>query len=257
MALKDYYDEADILESFSWIALPDKVRINKLAYLYIKEEGDIRRRSRGYYRPTKGTVGTFVKSLYRPPRGAIGPTTERVLWEIRAQKAKRTGREKNPQWAWPAPPSRSTARHAYSAWKSERMNRVSERRFGITESKYRDDEPKPTSHNCVGITTISNCLVIVDGGSWYSHPRVYIKDKMTGKEAVYVLGGDSRCASLIDALSRMAPKNVLRKLFDGATCRLSPEGGFDLDGKLIPFREIRKVYTGEDIKATAGKPKPR
>jgi hypothetical protein len=100
---------------------------------------------------------------------------------------------------------------------------------------------------------MGNCLVIVDGGSWGTFPRVYIRDRATGDASVYVLDGD-RCANVTDALTRMAPKNVLRRIFDGSTCRLTPEGGFDLNGKLVRFRGIRKVYTGEDIKATVGKP---
>lgn len=253
MALKDYYDEAQPLDSFSWIAMPEQVRIHKLARLYCAEEDKIERRSRNYCGPTTGSVGMFIKSLYKPPRGSIGPTTKSVLVAVVAQKAKRALRARNPQWSYGERPTSHGQGHAAKRWLQSRMNRISERRFGITERQSYSDEPKIASHNCVGITSMGNCLVIVDGGSWGTLPRVYIRDRVTGDASVYVLDGD-RCATVTDALTRMAPKNVLRRIFDGSTCRLTSEGGFDLNGKLIPFRGIRKVYTGEDIKATDGKP---
>lgn len=250
MALRHYYKEADVLASMSWCGLPYKTLISKLAHMYLKEEDRIRRRSRGYCGPTKGTVGTFIKSHYTPPRGKGAITVKDVLAEIDRQRTLQDERKR----ITPYKPEtgRPENRHDRDRWVRRRMNRVAKARYTILTKNYRDEyeqaEPK-----CVAITRMAGCLVIVDGGSYDTYARVYLRDESTGDEVVFVL--DRRISTLIEAMTLMAPKGVLRSLFDGKTCRLDFNGGFDVDGEFVPFRHITRVYTGGEVHRTKGKPK--
>lgn len=251
MALKDYYDEADILESLSWCGMPEDVRITRLSLAYMKDERNIRSCSRGYCGPTKGTVGTFVKSLYKPPRGKGASTIEAVINEIERIKTLRAKRAENRPYKAPTPP---TDPHRASRERKrgiqKRMNRLSQSRFKVVRSGYYDRE-EVQDHNCVGITTMGGCLVIVDKGGYYSQSRVYIKDKFTGEETVYILKKNAE--SVTAAMTLLAPKGILRGLFDGKTCLLSPEGGFEIDGEFVPFRNVAKVCRGDELQNTPAK----
>lgn len=250
MALKDYYGEADLLDTMSWCGIPYKTLIARLANMYLGAEDKIRRRSRGYCGPTKGTVGTYVKSFYCPPRGKGASTIKDVLGEIERQRALRKKRSEivpyKPEKGQPE------SRHERDRWLRRRRNKVAKARYTILSKSYRDEWEKQKP-NCVAITRMGGCLVLVDGGSYDAHSRIYLRDDCTGDEAVFVL--DRRVSTLIEALTRLAPPNILRGLFDGKTCRLDFSGGFDLDGRFAPFRHIIRVYTGDKVHRTKAKPK--
>jgi hypothetical protein len=65
--------------------------------------------------------------------------------------------------------------------------------------------------------------------------------------------------SITNALLRLAPKKVLRGLFDGGNIKLDFEGeGFFVDGKSVPWRNVRKVYNGpKRAMQTRGTPEKR
>lgn len=251
MALKDYYDEADVLDSLSWCGMENDVRVRRLARKYIEDERSIRCNARGYYGPTKGTVSTYIKSIYVPPRGTLASTVRQVLKEITRQKEIKEKRSKNP----PLPPFKQPTERESIRNRQTRRNALSKSRFKIIRSDrsyHGGVTTSEMSHNCVGITTIGGCLMIVDGGSYYHKSRVYLKDKETGRESVYVLKGE-RIKSVTGALRRLAPKGVLRGLFDGKLCELQFDGGFKIDGEFVPFRNVAHVYHGDEIQATSAK----
>ena len=97
MALADHYDEADVLDTLSWVDMSIPARIAKLANLYLVREGDMRNNHNRYEGATLGTVRVFVKSVYVPPRGQGAITYEGVLRAIPAQRKCRSERAQRPK----------------------------------------------------------------------------------------------------------------------------------------------------------------
>lgn len=248
MALKDYYEEADVLDTLSWAGMADDARVRRLAHAYTEAEEKIRYRSRGYCGPTKGTVGTFIKSLYVPPRGTVASTIRDVLKEVQRIKTIRKKRAENRPATFRTEGEKSP--RLRNSWIKQRRNTVSQRLFRIMKNGYHGLEA--TSHNCVGITSMGGCRVLVEAGGYYHSPRIYLRNMETGEEAVYLIKGRN-IESVTGALARLAPKKILRKLFDGTSCTLSFEGGFNVDGEFVPFRNVEAVYRGDDIHNTPAK----
>lgn len=242
MALKDYYDEAELLDSLSWCGMSYEARTTRLANAYIKNERTIKRRSRGYCGPTKGTVQTFVKSLYIPPRGQLASTVRDVLTEIKRQKAVRKRREDNP----PLDPQKPGAKSGYGL--GSRRNKVAKAHYTTWTTRY-SQTPEKAEPAVAGLGSIGNCLVIVDTGGYYARPRIYIKDKDTGRRALYVVKMRTDPRSLLDGLTAVAPKGVLRRLFDGSTCKLTVDG-FLLNGELVEFRNVIRAYRDDECERT-------
>ena len=254
MALRDHYDEADVLASFSWVAMTEKARVAGLAKLYLDEEVKIESRSRSYNCPTKGTVGLFIRSLYAPPRGTIGPTTDAVLVEIQKQRLVRLERKKNRPWVAPTPFSEHQGYARKDALK-KRMNRLAKRRYRTCSRHYKAAAPSYSDPAVVGITTVADCLLIVDDAAYNTQPRVYLKHKPTGKEKLVVLDGQP-VGEITNALLRMAPERALRGMFGGKPITLDFEGeGFLVDGETYPWRNVLKVYRGRKaMRKTAANP---
>lgn len=245
MALADHFDDASALSSLSWVSLPTNVRIIKFAVAYLEKEDFIIKHSRDYYAPTKNTVKLLIRSLYVPVRGTISMTVDQTLAAIQRIKAVRTERAKN----------RPYVRKQLNL--TTRRNAAAKRRFRI---RRRDEYSKTekwakVSHNCVGITEIAGCLMIVDGGTYNSKPRIYLRSKTTGAERVIVLNGD-RPSNIVSALLLLCPVAPLRAMFDGNPIKLDIEGeGFTVGGKLVPWANVRKIYRGSSCRQTLGEPK--
>lgn len=257
MALRDHYNEADVLASFSWVAMTERARVAGLAKLYLDEEGKIESRSRNYNCPTKGTVGLFIRSLYAPPRGTIGPTTDAVLVEIQKQRLVRLERRKNRPWAAPMPFSEHQG-YARKDALNKRMNSLARRRYRTCSRDYKADAPTYSNPSVVAVTTVADCLMIVDGGGYNIKPRVYLKHKPTGKEKLVVIAGKSP-AEAADALLRMAPERALMGMFSGKLITLDFAGeGFLMDGETYPWRNVLKAYRGRKaLRKTAASPSER
>jgi hypothetical protein len=242
MALIDYFDEADVLDSFSWVAMPDETRTSKLAALYVKKERFIREHSRNYGGPSAGTVKVFVKSLYSPPRGTIGPTIKKVLAKIEHQKALRKARKDNQPW-----------KHRKTLVR-DRRNAIARSRFTIWGQTYQGEKEK-LNPQCKAVGRVSGVLLIVAEGSYSAMPRVYMRSP-EGKVKVVVVEGEY-LKSITQALTRLAPKGVLRGMFSGLTVHLDFGGeAFVIDGQTLPWRNVRRVYKGtKRAHQTAAKPK--
>lgn len=232
MALADYYEEAEALDTFSWVAMPDKIRDAKLAHMYIKEERLIRSRSRNYAGPTTGTVKLFVRSLYSPPRGAIGSTVANVMAEIERQKAIRKRRMENRPYKWK------------KLCKSVRKNAMAANYYTIWGTNHRK-EKEEKSRCCVAVGRIGGTLLLVDKGGYSTPlPRIYMRSP-SGKVRVVVVEGD-QLKSMTSALTRLAPKRVLRSIFDGEKVKLNADDcGFEMGGKFYPWRNVRRIYKGQ------------
>lgn len=257
MALRDYYDTADVLASLSWITMSERARVAGLANLYLNEEATIKSRSRSYNGPSKGTVGLFIKSLYAPPRGAIGPTIDAVLMEIQRQRLVRLERKKNRPWIATMPFSEHEG-YARKAALKKRMNRLARRRYRTCSRSFMNDAPSYSDPMVVGITTVADCLLIVDASAYNTQPRVYLKHKSTGKEKLVVLDGRDP-AEITDAMLRMAPERALRGMFEGKPITLDFAGeGFLVDGETQPWRNVLKVYRGRKaLRKTAACPEKK
>lgn len=250
MTLADHFDEADVLHTLSWVGMSLKARIAKLAKLYLDREDDIRYAHRNYGGPTLGTVRIFIKSLYTPPRGQGKVTYEGVLAEIPRQRACRKERAKRQPWVWTKPK------------KKERRNAVAAAVMSVWTIDRWDNKKKiQVNPNCVGITQLAGCRLIVDGGtSSYHHevttqPRIFVRHLATGRSKVVVVEGKS-VSSVTQMLTRIAPKDALRGAFGGKNITFDYDGeGFLVDGELVPWRNIRKVYPGEKAHKTKASPK--
>lgn len=231
MGYADKFDEAAPLESIAWIYMSDKARVQKLAYLYRKDERSIRYAHRNYCGPTLGTVKAFVRSLYTPPRGKMGSTFKDVLDAIKAQKEKETDRKKYAPFVWSKP---SVA---------DRMKWVIRRRLRVFTKSYNGEKEK-VSIKCSAVSTVSGVLLLVEPGGYYHHPRIYMKDKRTKKVKVVVMG-ERNIKSLSDALLALSPNGVVRQIFGGASVALDFENeGFNIDGELVRWSNTCKVYHG-------------
>lgn len=242
MPIADYFDEATLLDTFSWAGLPLETRIAKTAALYIKGEGGISRYHNNYQGPTAGVVKLFIKSLYTPQRGQLQRTVVAVLKEINRQKELREKRSKNRPYREPKPETRAF-RSKYSI--RQRRNRLARKRYTIWGKTYKGE---PTKHDpdCIAVTRIAGNVMLVDAGCTYNRkPRVYLRNEATGKVKVVVLKG-RKLESFEGALLRMAPKLGLRAMFEGKVITLDFEGeGFLVDGKTVPWRNVIKIYRGQ------------
>jgi hypothetical protein len=249
MALADHYGEADVLDTLSWVGMTMEARIAKLANLYLDRESDMRHAHRNYEGPTSGTVRYFVKSVYVPPRGQQGITVKGVLAAIPKQRAVRNERRKHPTWTW----ERGT--------KKERRNAVAASLYTIwCEPRWNRKGPKEKQDpNCVGITRLVGARVtlIVEGGGYRHQPRIYMKHHATGQTKIVVMEGDN-VRGITGALQRIAPKAALRGMYDGAPIILNFEGeGFIVNGKLVPWRNVRRIYGKKKAHKMPGNPKRR
>jgi hypothetical protein len=231
MGYADYFDEADLLDTMSWMAFSDRNRIQKLAHLYIKGEKEIRRCHRNYEGPTAGTVKVIVKSLYVPPRGKLKSTVEDVLEEVIRQKRLRRERSDNPPFVWKTPRLR------------DRRNAVAKTRYTVWQTDYEGNKSK-ASPDCKAISCVAGVLLMVNGGGYREDPRIYMREKATGRVKVVVTTGET-LKSTTQALSRLAPVKALRAAFEGSSVRLNfAAEGFDIDGVTYPWRNVKKVYSG-------------
>lgn len=242
MALTDYFKEADVLASMSWTAIPFKAQVARLANLYLRKEGEIRRIHRNYEGATAGTVRLFIKSLYTPPHGLGKATTDAVRKALPWQRKIRKKREDNPPWVW------KKARRPRDRW-----NAVARHRYSIWEKNYKGKQEK-VAPNVVGLGRIGDVTVIVEGGSYSVKTRVYLRDNVTKAEKVVMLRGD-RLKSITQAMLRMAPKAALRGMFSGAPIRLDvAEEAFEVEGKLVSWRNVYEIYSGRKVHKTRHRP---
>ena len=232
MALKYAFDNATILESMGWMGLPYRVRIAKTAALYRNKEAYIRRNHRNYRGPTVSTVKLFVKSLYTPPRGEGQSTYIDVICEIAKQKDTRKQREARQPWTWSKPTN------------NVRRNEVAKNHYTIWSPGYGGKEEKQ-SYNCIAIGRVGGIVLMVDGGGYYSHPRLYLRSP-EGEVKVVVIDAKERPKGITGALTRLAPVNCLRGAFEGASISLDFDAeAFRVNGKLMPWRNVLKVYRGK------------
>lgn len=234
MALADHFIRADVLESLSWMGLSQEARVAKLAHLYLEREDSISYNSRRYEGPTKNTVGLLMRSMFQPPRGLGKHTVEMTLKEIERQRSLRRDRKQRP----PEKPRKPSIR--------ERRNTLASRLYVIN-----DCQP-----NVVGVTSINDCFLALDGGGYYTNPRVYLKHKPTNRVKVVVLDRNAKATSITNILVRMAPKKALRGMFGGKPITLDFEGeGFLVNGELVPWRNVVKIYRGRDeVRNTDARP---
>lgn len=251
MALAHHYKEADLLESIGWMGLSHEVRVKRVAGLYLKDEHNIRRHSQNYEGPTKGTVGLFVKSLFKPPHGLGSKTIKDTLNEIRRQRVIRDKRKKNQPYKPVKPPK---SKYGVEARIKERRNNLARSRYSTIVKNYSGKKVK-ASPVVVGIGMVNDTLLIVDRGGHRALSRIYMKHKPTGRELVAVLEKD--ISSFMEGLTHIAPEISLRAMFGGQVITLDFEGrGFLVDGNLVPWRGIRRVYTQkrDGVIRTLGRP---
>ena len=245
MALSDHYDEADVLDTLSWVILDIPARIKRLANLYLANEDDMRDAHRKYAGPTKGTVRFFVKSVYMPPRGQGALTVEGVLAEIPRQRAIQEERAKRQPWTWEKLRLRerrnNVAKYLYSIWCKPRWGDKKKERGDI---------------NCVGITTVAGVKLVVDRGGYRVQPRLYMRQIATNKVKVVVLEG-ANVDTIYEALTRLAPQEALLGSLDGKPLTLDFEDqGFLMEGWVHPWENVQRVYIGKkQAHRTWGNPK--
>lgn len=245
MALADHFDEADVLDTLSWVNLSFKARVARLANLYLDKEEDIVDAHRNYKGPTLGTVRVFVKSIYSPPRGQGGVTFQAVLKEIPGQLKIREERSKYRPWTFKKQKSlekrrNKVARHLYTIWKKKRWG-----------SRGEEEKQNP---NCVAITRLGECKLVVDGGGYHSKARIYIRHIATGKVKIVVVQGGNTTKSVSWTLMRLVPQAYRTAIFGGQTIHLDFEGsGFIINGEPVPWKAL-KVYSGKQAHKTQGEP---
>ena len=247
MALRDHYDEADVLDSLSWVDMSAEGRISRLASLYLDNEKKMERNHNRYDGPTLGCVRIFVKSVYEPPRGQGQLTYEGVLAAIPVQRKLRTERSGNKPWVW--------ERRKLS----NRRNSVARARMTVWTHDRWDKKKINANIECVGITQIGGCRIIATKGAVGSHkqlPRFWVQNLATGEANVVVVEGQP-INSITHLLTRLAPVSALRGAFDGKSITFLFGGGWDIDGEFVPWRNIRGVYPASMAHRTAGDPKKK
>ena len=236
MALRDEFLRADILDSLAWVKMTLDARVGKLANLYLKHENEISSASRRYEGPTYHTVGVFVRSLLTPARGEGKFTYERVLEAIPRQRKIQENRAEALRGAW----TKRSVR--------KRRNIVAEHRFTIWANNYHGKSKE--KHNCIGITKFAGNTLIVDAGDYSTSPRIWMRNEATKKEKVVVLKGGS-VKSINNAILRLTPKTALRDALSGTSIRFDFEAeAFEIDGKLVTWTKVHKVYCGEQVHHT-------
>lgn len=239
MGYASNFSVADALDSLSWVALPDSVRIRRLAARFLNEESKLRKlKEKGNWEVTAGILKPWLLSLYEPPRGTLSGTISALLVEIQRQREIRTQRYKNRPYAWP---DQSV---------SDRRNGVAKCLYGITR-KGADNKRYPIEHlNCTAIATVGDVLVAIDA-TYDTLCRVYMRHKPTGRVKVVVLnirsGYDHKHYTLTKVLLKIAPLAVSRAIFGGSIVKLNfTQNGFDIDGKTLPWRNVVRIIDGAD-----------
>lgn len=234
MAIADHFQKAEVLESLSWVKLPENVKIAKLAAGFIKEEKNLKSyRSYRRHGLTDNTVTKYIRSQFVPPRGTMKSLLSLVMDEIAKQKEKRKGRANR------ATPSLSL---------SDRKSNVVASLFSSLKLQGRDI----SEMHCCFFGTINNYIVIVAKDDSYGSPAIYFRNKATGDVTVgdYKHSGyysDISRTSLIDYIT---PSKIVRLLLDGVPIRLVPEKqGFDVAGTLVPWQNISNIqqFTGRQV----------
>ena len=243
MGYHDQFEDADILETLSWVDMPEPNRIMKLASIFIKREREIRSEHRNWEGPTLSNIKPFVKSYYVPPRGRGKATIEMTLQAIKYQKRVREKRKTNRPYK---PESAAKRKEKLS----ERMNTVAAHHYTILGKNY-DDKLEKQEYHCTGMGSVSGVLLMVDKGGGYGrsapYPRIYMKEKATGRVKVVVLEPGSDVKTLQTALLRIAPQGPVLTMFAGETMRFDFDAeAFEWRGQLVPWRNVRKVYKGKD-----------
>lgn len=233
MVFADHFDEAEILETLSWIGMTLKARCAKLASLYLDNESNIENAHRNYNGPTLGCVRVFVKSVYMPTRGEGGITFEGTLSLIAGQRKIRDNRSAYRPWTFK------------TRKLNKRRHRISKQIYTIWTKRY--GQPEKVDNNCITMTRMAGCVAILDGGGYRHKARVYLRSLSTGEIKIVVLQGTSNSVnSLPWALMRMLPQEYRCLLFDGVSSQLDFEkNGFVIQGEIVPWRAV-KVYTGDD-----------
>jgi len=240
MVFADHFDEADVLDTLSWIQLTLEARAARLAALYLDQEDDIRYAHRNYGGPTLGVVRVFVKSVYDPPRGQGGITYQLVLKEIPKQRKVREERSKYKPWTFK------------KRKLDKRRNRVAKRLYTIwKKSRWNRKEKEKQTRNCIAITRIGGCKLVIDGGGYYHRARIYIKHIASGEVKVVVPKADTNKVTTIgEVLMRMAPKAAVLAMFGGVSITIDFEGdGFLINGEVVPWR-ASKIYPGSKAHKT-------
>jgi len=253
MGYHDQFENADVLDTLSWMGMSEADRIMKTAALFLKREKDIKSEHRNWEGPTVCNVRPFVKSYYTPPRGRGKATIEMTLKAIKYQRAIRQGRKDNR----PFVPMKAKARNEKYALQ-KRRNTVAGRHYTIRSKGYNGTATTEDAR-CTSMGCVLGILLMVDKGGGYGHhspyPRIYMRQKATGKVKVVVLEPGGKIITVADALLRIAPTGPMRSMFGGETLTLDFEAeAFVWQGKLVPWQNVRKVYKG---KAKAHKTRAR
>lgn len=241
MALADHYEKADILESLSWTAMSEKARIAKLAAGFVREESNIKNRCRRYEGPSLNSINVYVKSLYVAPRGQAKPLNESVLREVIRQKKIREKRRGNRPWVWPAMPAKGNG-YAYNSAMQDRRNAVAATKYKVGGGDY------TLTPNCTALTRIGDYLILIDSRDYNKAARIYFeRGKM--RRVVVLKHDPSAQDKPTMVLLSLASRQVHAALLMGGRITLNVEReGFDVDGVLHPWVEVRKVY-GNDTGA--------
>jgi hypothetical protein len=199
-------------------------------------------------------VRPFVKSYYTPPRGRGKATIETTLRAIKYQRALREKRKAN------RPYKPKTARERNTEDALEGRRNVVAARYYTIHGKDWDDNKVVEEHTCTAIGDVGGILLMVDKGGGYGRrtpfPRIYMKEKATGKVKIVVLEPGGNISSLASALLRLAPKGPMRTMFGGETLTLRFDAeAFEWRGQLVPWRNVRKIYTKAKAHKMVGRPK--
>jgi len=231
--INEAFKEAEVLDSLAWIAKSFEARVKLAASFYLRDEDKVKKayEPRKYEAPTGGTVKAYVKSLFTIPSGQHKATIAAILEEIPKQRAIRDRRRK-------FRPYKEKERKTRP--RTERWDAIGHHLYTIVR-----EDKQPDDHNIVGGTSFNGTLVVVDKGNHYAKPRIYMRQKATGKVKVVVLDVKHRPSSITNAMLAICPTKAYRGMFDGKPVVLDfDREGFLVEGVFHPWRNIRKVYRG-------------
>ena len=204
--------------------------------------------SRNYYEPTYYTVSTFISSQYRAPRGQSKTTYNAVLKEIPRQKSIRKARRSIPKRIDRLKPLLKSLK--------QRRNNVARSLFTIWVKNYLGDNHKITP-NCLGIVKRCGVTLVIDGGSDYdAFPRIWMRNNKNLIKVVVIERNHSVRSNDVKSLTQaLVPMSVLKNSWENKPMIFDFENeGFKVDGSLIPWDNVRKVYPGDKAHHTIGKP---
>jgi hypothetical protein len=251
----DQFEDADILDTMAWMAMPEAHRIMKLAAMFIDNEDDMRWEHRRWPGATLSVVRPFVKSHYVPPRGQGKATFDMVVKAIAYQKKMQRKRSANR----PLRPENTMRRQN----KQMRLNALASKFYTIKSKCSYSKELVKQGYNCTSIGSVGDVVLAVDrghgGGSWGTLPRIYMRQRATGRRKVVVVERPDEgyyLSSIESALLVLAPVAMLRDTLGGEPAALDfDREGFAFKGKLVPWRNVRKVYDGDEVHETRAIPK--